>query len=217
MLDVYELLGKITTKQIEQKGRLEIFGLDKLPKDGPYIIASNHIGSLETILIPTIILNNHNRRVYNLVAEKIYRMCGQRLSEKLNFIPVLRGDKIRCLDTAVQRLKQGDIINIFPEGQRNRPKKTKHQLLKGKTGVVRLALQAQVPVVPFGYSGPHDNYALSLLKHWYLSKQKVRAGFGDLLNFEEHYQVEHTKDMLEDLLKKIMLEISRLSGQEYIH
>ena len=217
MLDVYELLGKITTKHVENKDRLEIFGLEKLPKDGPYIIASNHIGSLETILIPTIILNNHNKRVYNLVAEKIYRMCGKKLSERLGFIPVLEGDKSRCLDVAVERLKQGNILNIFPEGARSRPKKTKHQLLRGKTGVARLALKAQVPVIPFGSHGPHDNNILMLLKHWYISKQKVKAGFGDLLSFEEHYEIEHTKDILESAVRKIMQEIAKVSGQEYIH
>jgi 1-acyl-sn-glycerol-3-phosphate acyltransferase len=220
MIDIYKILGKITTKTVINKGRLKLFGLENLPEKGSYITVSNHIGSLETILIPTIVLNHRDQIVYSLVADLIYKSCNKikkGLSERLNLIPVpnLKQDRSHSLDNAVEKLRQGGIINIFPEGTRRRPKKTKNQLSKGKTGAVRLALQAQVPIIPLGYKGPIDNRSFMLIKHLFFSNEKVEVRIGRPINLTEHYNRKASKAELKKLSLLVMFEIAKLSGQEY--
>ncbi len=219
-MDFYKLLGKIITRKVIKKGRLRLSGLENLPEKGPYIIVANHIGSLETILIPTIVLNHRDQIVYSLVADLIYKSCNKikkGLSEDLNLIPVptLIKDRRHGLENAVKKLRQGGIISIFSEGTRSRPKKTKNQLSKGKAGAVRLALQAQVPIIPLGYKGPIDNHSFMLIKHWYFSNEKVEVRIGRPIIFNEHCNKKASKAELNKLSRLVMLEIAKLSGQEY--
>ena len=220
MIDIYKILGKITTQTVINTGRLKLSGLENLPKKEPYIIVSNHIGSLETILIPTIVLNHRDQIVYSLVADIIYRSCNKiikGLPENLNLIPVPREikDRNNSLENAVKKLRQGGVINIFPEGTRRRPKNTKNQLSRGKAGAVRLAFQAQVPIIPLGYRGPIDNHSFMLIKHLFFSNEKVAVRIGRPINLSEYYNRKVSKMELKKLSRLVMLEIAKLSGQEY--
>jgi 1-acyl-sn-glycerol-3-phosphate acyltransferase len=220
MIDVYKVVGNISTKAVIKKDRLHLIGLENLPVKGPYIIVANHIGSLETILIPTIVFHYRKQAVYSLVKDSIYRSCNKikkGLSESLNFIPVPTSIKERShsLDFAVEKLGQGEIINIFPEGTRRRPKETKNQLLKGKPGAVRLAIRARVPIIPIGYKGPIDQHGFLLIKYLFFSNEKVEARIGNPIMFNEYFDKKLSHAELRKLLQLVMTEISKLSGQEY--
>jgi len=213
MIDIYKFIGKVYTRKLYNRETVQ--GIENLPATGPYIIAANHVGSLETIAIPNLIYNHRNeQRIKSLTIGWLCNLLGKKISDNLGFIPVHKENKTHCLDLAIEELKQGNIISIFPEGTRA-PRGNKQTLLQGKTGVARLAILAQVPVVPLGYRGPVDNNMFMILKHWFFSKQKVDIKIGQLMNFKEYYNLELTKELLRTVTNKIMKKIAQLSRQSY--
>src|SRR5690242_12394058 len=56
---------------------------------------------------------------------------------------------LTALDAAIPALRAGDLVGVYPEGTRS----TDGRLYRGRTGAVRLALLAEVPIVPIGIIG----------------------------------------------------------------
>ena len=129
--------------------RVRVEGREHIPTDGPVILAANHQSFCDSFFLPLVV----KRRVtYVAKAEYFdswktawfFRAAGQ--------IPMNRsgGDASqRALDTATEVLQGGGVLAIYPEGTRA----PDARLHKGKTGVARLSLGCNVPVVPVGIQG----------------------------------------------------------------
>jgi 1-acyl-sn-glycerol-3-phosphate acyltransferase len=129
--------------------RVRVEGREHIPADGPVILAANHQSFCDSFFLPLVV----KRRVtYVAKAEYFdswrtawfFRAAGQ--------IPMNRsgGDASqRALDTATEVLQGGGVLAIYPEGTRA----PDTRLHKGKTGVARLSIGCNVPVVPVGLTG----------------------------------------------------------------
>ena len=129
--------------------RVRVEGREHIPTDGPVILAANHQSFCDSFFLPLVV-----RRRVTYVAKAEYfdswktawffRAAGQ--------IPMNRsgGDASqRALDTATDVLQGGGVLAIYPEGTRS----PDVRLHKGKTGVARLSLGCNVPIVPVGLVG----------------------------------------------------------------
>jgi 1-acyl-sn-glycerol-3-phosphate acyltransferase len=75
---------------------------------------------------------------------------------QMNVIPIKRGRRdLAALDAAADALRAGAVLLIFPEGHRSRD----GVLQPGRGGVVRLAMQAGVPIVPVAIIGSEHGVA----------------------------------------------------------
>src|SRR5262249_5365099 len=132
--------------------RVRTEGRDNVPRHGPVILAANHRSFLDSIFIPLVV----PRRV-TFVAKAEYfddaktawffKSCGQ--------IPIRReggSASERALESATDVLRAGKVFAIYPEGTRTRD----GFLHRGHTGVARLALRCNVPVVPVGLIGTDE-------------------------------------------------------------
>lgn len=126
-----------------------VTGTECIPKNGA-IIASNHV----TYYDPFYIGQTVPRAMFFFAKRKIYdRKSLQILLKLLHTYPIEKGKKSsEAMDTASKLLKKGKIVVLFPEGTRTRG----GQLGELKRGVARLALQAQVPIVPTWIGGAYD-------------------------------------------------------------
>ncbi|MCJ7512605.1 MAG: 1-acyl-sn-glycerol-3-phosphate acyltransferase [Anaerolineales bacterium] len=118
-------------------------GRQHIPATGPYILAVNHLGMLDAPLIYTEAGGEH---LAAWVAEKWERhlILGP-FMRAANGIFIQRGEVDReALEAAVAWLKAGKVFGMAPEGTRSRT----HQLNRGKAGIVYLAHQADVPILP---------------------------------------------------------------------
>ncbi len=135
--------------------RVRVEGREHIPADGPVILAANHQSFCDSFFLPLVV-----RRRVTYVAKAEYfdswktswffRAAGQ--------IPMNRsgGDASqRALDTATAVLQGGGVLAIYPEGTRA----PDTRLHKGKTGVARLSLGCDVPVVPVGIVGTRSGPA----------------------------------------------------------
>jgi 1-acyl-sn-glycerol-3-phosphate acyltransferase len=125
-------------------GRLEAEGVETLP-DGPLLILGNHDSHWDPVMIGHAA--RHRRQIRALAKSDLWKVRG--LAPILNGmgqIPIVRGagDK-QALSRAVEALREGSCIGVFPEGTRSRGK-----VLRARSGVGRLALEvpeAQVRLV----------------------------------------------------------------------
>ena len=132
--------------------RVKVEGREHVPRRGAVILAANHRSFLDSIFIPLVV---HRRVTFVAKAEYFddpktawfFRSCGQ--------IPIRREGGTaseRALASATEVLRNGKVFAIYPEGTRTRD----GLLHRGHTGVARLALGCNVPIVPVGLIGTDD-------------------------------------------------------------
>lgn len=121
---------------------------ENLPKDGPYIIVSNHINWKDPPLI-SIALDQSVRYMAKIQALS-YPVLGY-IMRATGAFPVRRGEgDRRALITALRVLEAGQILGFFPEGHRSET----GALLRGKPGLGYLASRVpDVPLVPIAMIG----------------------------------------------------------------
>ena len=192
--------------------RIRSEGLENIPKDGPAIIAANHVSFLDSFFIPLVI----KRRKVTYLAKADYfkswktswffKGVGQISCEREG------GSKSQqSLEIALDVLKEGNLLGIYPVGTRS-PDGVLH---RGRTGVARLAIHAGVPVIPCGLIGTEDVMPKNAKMPRVGKRLKVRVRFGKPLDFSRYAGQERDRFALRSATDEIMYEIMQLSGQEY--
>ncbi len=115
-------------------GRMQVKGLDALPRSGPVLLAANHDSQMDPIAIG--VAARKHRQLRALAKAQLWDIRG--LSPILNGmgqIPILRGaGDVGALDRAIADLRKGVCIGIFPEGTRSRGR-----VMRARSGIGRLA------------------------------------------------------------------------------
>ncbi|HEY4928783.1 MAG TPA: lysophospholipid acyltransferase family protein [Acidimicrobiales bacterium] len=208
--------------------RVRVEGREHVRHDGPVILAANHQSFCDSFFLPVVV-----RRRVTYVAKAEYfdswktawffRAAGQ--------IPMNRsgGDASqRALDTATSVLQGGGVLAIYPEGTRA----PDTRLHKGKTGVARLSLGCNVPVIPVGIIGTRNVQPPGSM--FMRPFRSVTVRFGSPVSYElggatittgqcapvatpgGTARVELDQDGLRALTDALMADIASLSGQEYV-
>ena len=115
-------------------GRLEVSGLDALHADGPILLAGNHDSYWDPIAIG--IAGQPRRQIRALAKSALWKnaLLGKVL-DGMGQIPIERGKgDAHALDRAVEQLRGGRCIGVFPEGTR-----TRGRVLRARSGFGRLA------------------------------------------------------------------------------
>jgi 1-acyl-sn-glycerol-3-phosphate acyltransferase len=193
--------------------RIRVEGLENVPKDGPAIIAANHLSFLDSFFIPLVI----KRRKMTYLAKADYfkswktswffKSVGQISCEREG------GEKSQqSLQIALEVLQDGKLLGIYPEGTRS-PDGLLH---RGRTGVARLALAANVPVIPCGTAGIDEVMPKEAKFPRLRGRLPVTVKFGKALDFSRYAGQERDRFVLRSVTDEIMYEIMQLSGQEYV-
>ena len=96
--------------------RLEIEGLDNVPKEGAFILASNHASFID----PPALGCRVNRNLHYFAKDSLFVGPLGYLIRKLNSIPVNRGQlDLKTLRSTISVLKNGSPLLVFPEGTRS--------------------------------------------------------------------------------------------------
>jgi 1-acyl-sn-glycerol-3-phosphate acyltransferase len=138
--------------------RLEVRGTGNLPATRCAVLASNHRSVVDGVLL-ALVGARRGRAIRFLVAAEVfeYRIPGWTL-RTFDQIPIRRGSQdAGALDEAIEALRGGSVVGIFPEGRVN----DEPAMLRGRTGVARIALAAGAPVVPLGLWGTQTRWPRS--------------------------------------------------------
>ena len=137
---IYSILRTLAFILLKILFRLEVVGIDFIPKQGAFIIASNHLSNIDPVILGAV----SPRKLNFLAKEELFRViCLSWLLPRIGVLPLKRGrPDIFALKTGLRRLKQKSPLVVFPEGTRRIEEK------KIRAGVGFLVLKSQAPVVP---------------------------------------------------------------------
>lgn len=194
--------------------RARIEGEDNIPKSGKAIVAANHISAGDTIVLPSMI-----RRPVTFVAKAELFLGNRGLFSKLvawflkavGQVPLDRAGgraSVAALKPVLDVLEAGGLVGIFPEGTRS----PDGRLYKGKTGVGRLALVAQAPVIPVALIGTEmvkNRLGLPWMNH-------PRVIVGKPLDFSAYASQVDDMSVVRWVTDEVMNAIMELSGQTYV-
>lgn len=191
-----------------------IVGLERVPKDGPVILASNHLSFIDSIFLPLVV----DRPVVFLAKSEYFTGKGLKgWATKMFFqaagqLPIDRsGGKASeaSLNTGLRVLREGRILGIYPEGTRSPDGK----LYRGRTGVARMVLEAGVPVVPVAMIGTAEVMPIGTR----LPKiRRVGIVFGEPLDFSRFHGMEGDRFVLRSVTDELVYDLRALSEQQYV-
>lgn len=124
---------------------VQVRGAHHLPLYGPGVIATNHVSYLDFIFVG-FGARDRGRLVRFLAKQEVFDKRGIGwLMRKMKHVPVDRyGRAADAFDAAVEALRQGELIGMFPEATISRS----FVPMTGKTGAARMAMAAGVPLIP---------------------------------------------------------------------
>jgi 1-acyl-sn-glycerol-3-phosphate acyltransferase len=126
-------------------------GLENIPSRGGALLAQNHTSYLDWL--PTLLaVKERGRRAHFMIkAEMADVKAVNYVIKHARLIPVDRRAGHESFEVAVERLRAGELIGMHPEATISRS----YELREFKTGAARMALEAQVPIVPIVVWGAH--------------------------------------------------------------
>ena len=146
---LYYILRPVITILMKLLFRIEIKGDENIPINSGFILAGNHKSNFDCVL-----LISSMKRMIRFVAKK--ELIDGKLGfffKKMGIIPVTRKTKNKkAVNEAIDILKNGGVIGIFPEGTFN---KTEYITMPFKMGAVKMAMESDVKIVPFAITGEY--------------------------------------------------------------
>lgn len=156
MLKILRFLIRIFLNLI---ANFELRGKENVPLTGGMILASNHIGILDIIMVYYGI---DRTDIFIPVAEKWEKTGWIRwLGKQLNFLFIDRyNPDLKAMRRMIALMEEGKCLVIAPEGTRSRT----GSLIEGKPGVAYLAARSGFPVIPIAITGTEDKNILANVK-----------------------------------------------------
>ncbi|HSG44579.1 MAG TPA: lysophospholipid acyltransferase family protein [Anaerolineales bacterium] len=185
---------------------IETHDMDKIPS-GNVIIAANHLGRLDTAVILCLI---DREDIIFAIAEKYqnHPIFGP-IGRASDAIWLNRFDAdFSALRQILQRMKQGGLFIIAPEGTRSKTE----ALQEGKMGVAFLASKSGYPVLPVSVTGTEDRGVVENLKRFRRTKIVVKAG--ELFNIEIP-KGKGREEAMREATDEIMCQIGAMLPEKY--
>jgi 1-acyl-sn-glycerol-3-phosphate acyltransferase len=171
--------------------RVRVYGAEHVPKEGPVLLAANHVGMLDMFMIGYRL----PRLVHWMAKEELFKnKLVARFIRYFGAYPINRTVRdTSAARTTFELLEKGEIVGIFPQGTRAKKGKP---VPKAKAGVVKYAVETDTSVLPVAIWG----------KTHLFGKMYVR--FGEPFRYPqpaegEHYDKKQYLEMAQKLLDDI--------------
>jgi len=182
-------------------------GVEHLPRTGPAIVASNHIGYLDFAFVMLAPPRPRRPMAFLARGDLFERRFTGRALRSLGQIPVdEHGDPAATLRAARQHLEQGGVLGLHPEGTVN----PTFLPIRGKSGAIRLAQQTGAPIIPTSVWGSQR-----LLTKWRPAAWPER-GIGVRVTYGEPYHppAGPASGSTRELMSRITTLVERAIGEE---
>jgi 1-acyl-sn-glycerol-3-phosphate acyltransferase len=148
---LYRIIGTLSIPVVKGLYRLRVRGLEHVPEGG-FVLAANHTSNFDPWPLGIPFLPGRQLRfmakaeLFNPLLTPILRAGGA--------FKVRRGEgDVEAMRTAVELVREGEIVVMFPEGTRQRKGLVKRHTARPHTGAARIALAANASLVPAAIGG----------------------------------------------------------------
>ncbi len=177
--------------------KIEIEGLENIPKDKNFLLIPNHLSNFDPPLIVAFLPVDS---MAYMAKESLFKVpVVSSVIKAFGAFPVKRnGNDITAVKMAIKILKEGKSLTIFPEGKRVR---TPGVLGEGKQGAAMIAAKAGVGFLPVGIQ---TNYKF---------RSRVKLTVGEYIDFSEYYDKKLNSEALQQLTNELLMpKIAELAG-----
>ena len=148
----YNVIGALSTPVLRGIFRLRVDGLENVPALGGCVLASNHLSSFDPWPLGVPLWPRRQLRV--MAKSELYWFPLSVVIRGAGAFPVRRGQRDTvAIETGVQLAREGNIVAMFPEGTRRHKGLVKRFEARPHSGAARIALEADVPLIPAAVKG----------------------------------------------------------------
>ena len=185
-------------------------GIENIPKSGAAIAVCNHISYVDPLLFTHFLYDNGRAPRYLGKASLFKLPIIGRVLLGAGQIPVERetSSASQSLQHAIAFLNSGHLLGVYPEGTLTRDEN--YWPMKAKTGIARLAILTQVPVIPCAQWGAQKILPAYSKKLKLFPRTKVIVVAGKPLDFSKWYGKAEDPVALEEATAFVMSAITRL-------
>ena len=186
---VYRLVAYLS-QPLRLLYRLEARGKEHLPRQGGFVLAANHVSNFDPWPLGLPLFPAHYLRFMG--KSELFWWPLSAFIGAAGAFKVRRGEgDAEAMATAVDLVRQGEVVVMFPEGTRQRKGLVKKHQPRAHTGAARIARDANAPLVPAAIKGTDRLLRLG----------KLKVAYGEPLT---------AGDDLQDTTDRLMTEIRRL-------
>ena len=178
--------------------RARVYGRENIPQEGAVILAANHASNIDPPLMASLI----DRPVSYMAKIELFEnpIFGAAIRHCHAF-PVKRGESDRgAIKAAVNVLKEGRVLGLFPEGTRSKT----GELQKAEAGVALIAAMTGAPIIPVAILNSHRIFANGGLL------PQLRIMYGAPILFQGDRK---SKEALDGFSAEIMEHIARMRDE----
>lgn len=186
---------------------------DKLPRSGAYILTPNHFSNIDPLVIAVAVYKLRRAPRFLAKASLFKAPVLKTVLKKTGQIRVERthsANGAQPLKEAAQIIEQQSVVIVYPEGTLTRDPDL--WPMRGKTGAVRLARAANIPIIPVAHWGTNDlmpRYGKLRL----FPRTKIRIKIGDPYFLPDHGSAEQDAKMLVKDTELVMDKITELLAE----
>jgi 1-acyl-sn-glycerol-3-phosphate acyltransferase len=171
--------------------RVKTYGLENVPKDGKFILCSNHANNLDPVFVSMIM----PRKISWMAKKELFKYkTTSYFGYKLGAFPVDRSQSdISAIKNALRVLKDDKVLGIFPEGTRVK----RMDLESAKPGVALLSIKSGANILPVHIE---SNYKLF---------SKINIYIGKTMDISNK---DGSKPSTEDYIEKSKLVLKTIYG-----
>lgn len=148
----YFLAGIVTGPPVRLIFRLRASGKENIPREGGFVLSANHLSNLDPWALGLPLFPHRQLRF--MAKAELFRFPLEPIVKGAGAFRVRRGEgDAEAISTAVELAREGEVVVIFPEGTRRTKGVVKKHEARPHTGAVRVALAADVPLVPAAIGG----------------------------------------------------------------
>jgi 1-acyl-sn-glycerol-3-phosphate acyltransferase len=149
---LYSAIAAVSAPFLYGPYRLRVRGRENLPASGGFVLACNHVSSFDPW--PLGLPLWPQRQLRFMAKSELYWWPLTLVLNGAGAFPVHRGQRdTAAIETAVKLARDGNVIAMFPEGTRRAKGLVKRHEARPRSGAARIALEADVPLVPAAVRG----------------------------------------------------------------
>ena len=187
--------------------RITYHGLENIPERGGAVVAINHTSYIDWLPAALAAYKRHRRLRFMIKEEMTQVKVVSFLIKHTGTIPVDRRAGAGAYGVAVERLRAGELVAVYPEATISRS----FELKEFKSGAARMAHEAQVPIIPLIVWGAHRRWTKDHPRKLGRARIPITVAVGAPL------RAAGTIEQTDAAIREAMTELLQTVQQSYEH